>query len=113
MASILYACNSKSPSHEETYRPAQAVTEGEPVVGEKPDTPITGPVLFEQKCASCHGNDGTAGIANAANLQNSRLKKSAVMEMIKNGKGGMPPFKGQLSEEELTALSAYVLTLRK
>jgi cytochrome c551 len=72
-----------------------------------------GKALFETKCAMCHGNDGTASIGNAANLQISRLDVPSIKEMMQTGKNGMPTFKGQLSDEEMSKVAAYVQTLRK
>lgn len=71
-----------------------------------------GQALFETRCASCHGPDGTAGIANAANLQTSTLNQEALLQIIANGRNAMPAFKGQLSEAELNSLARYVLSLR-
>jgi mono/diheme cytochrome c family protein len=34
----------------------------------------------------------------------------AAVEQITNGGGGMPPFGGQLSEEEINAIAAYVVS---
>ena len=33
-------------------------------------------------------------------------------QVISNGKGGMPPFKGSLSEDQIQALVAHIRTLR-
>jgi mono/diheme cytochrome c family protein len=71
-----------------------------------------GQALFEARCASCHGADGTAGIANAANLQTSTLNQGALLQTIANGRNAMPAFKGQLSEGELNSVADYVLRLR-
>ena len=69
--------------------------------------------LFEAKCAACHGSDGTAGIANAANLQISRSDSTATIQTLLNGKGAMPSFKSQLTEEEIHKLTNYLFSLRK
>lgn len=71
-----------------------------------------GQSLFQTRCASCHGADGTAGIANAANLQTSTLNQGALLQTIANGRNAMPAFKGQLSEAELNSVADYVLRLR-
>lgn len=72
-----------------------------------------GKILFEQKCSVCHGNDGTAGIGNAANLQISKADSTQSSQVITDGKGSMPSFKGQLSAQEVNQLVGYVLSLRK
>ncbi len=73
----------------------------------------TGKILFEAKCATCHGSDGTAGIGNAANLKTSQLDSIAITDRIRNGQGGMPAFKGKLSDAEIHKLESYVYRLRK
>ncbi|MGN6567367.1 MAG: c-type cytochrome [Flavipsychrobacter sp.] len=69
--------------------------------------------IFEEKCVACHGSDGTAGIANAANLQVSKLDKVTIVHTVSNGRSGMPPFKAQLTETDLQDLADYLITLRK
>ena len=75
--------------------------------------PDSAQYLFEAKCASCHGADGTAGIANAANLKISSLDSVAIIQTITNGRGGMPSFKNAISEKDIHKLAGYVYTLRK
>lgn len=70
-------------------------------------------ILFEQKCSLCHGNDGTAGIGNAANLQTSKADSATSFKIIMDGKSSMPSFKSQLSEQQIHKLANYVLSLRK
>lgn len=74
---------------------------------------MAGKRIFEEKCVACHGNDGTAGIANAANLQTSKLDINSLASTISNGRGAMPSFKNQLTEEEIENLASYAQTLRK
>jgi cytochrome c553 len=70
-------------------------------------------LVYESKCAACHGSDGQAGIANAANLQTSQSDSLYVISTILNGKGAMPSFKNGLSETEIQKLVSYVYGLRK
>lgn len=74
---------------------------------------ISGQELFEAKCSVCHGTDGTAGRANAANLQVSKIDSNAVFKTISEGKNGMPSFKGSLTEIEIHKIANYVYSLRK
>ncbi len=67
--------------------------------------------LFTEKCASCHGNDGTAGILGAANLQQTTMDAAALQQIITNGKGNMPSFKTTFSEKEIKKLAEYIQTL--
>jgi mono/diheme cytochrome c family protein len=77
------------------------------------DISKNGATLFEQKCVACHGADGTAGIANAANLQTSRLDTISVIRIITHGKNSMPVFDEQLGTGEIEQITNYVFTLRK
>jgi mono/diheme cytochrome c family protein len=74
---------------------------------------VSGQELFEAKCSACHGMDGTAGIANAANLQLSRIDSNVIFKTISEGKSGMPSFKDILTEIEIHKIANYVYTLRR
>jgi mono/diheme cytochrome c family protein len=73
----------------------------------------TGQQLFESKCVACHGTDGTAGIGNAANLKKSKLDSNELFKTIKEGRNGMPSFNRNLSEAQISKLTAYVRSLRQ
>ncbi len=65
--------------------------------------------LFTSNCASCHtfaaaGSTGTVG----PNLDQASLTADAIAEQIRNGGGGMPPFEGQLTDEQIQALAEFV-----
>jgi mono/diheme cytochrome c family protein len=62
-------------------------------------------------CGGCHtladaGTTGTTG----PNLDDLKPGMDAAVEQITNGGGGMPPFGGQLSEEQIDAVAAYVVS---
>jgi mono/diheme cytochrome c family protein len=67
-------------------------------------------LLFQSSCGSCHvlaaaGTQGTVG----PNLDESRPQLQAAIRQITTGGGGMPAFKGQLSEEQIRRLAQYVV----
>jgi len=72
-----------------------------------------GAVLYDSRCALCHGKDG-AGLPNwkskgQPDFTQPEWQKAhtdeQITESIKNGKGKfMPPFKGRLSDEETGAV---------
>lgn len=74
---------------------------------------VPGEQIFVQRCAACHGKDGTAGIANAANLQTSRLDVPAIKQTIASGRGAMPPFGKMLSTVDIAQVAEYVHGLKK
>jgi cytochrome c553 len=64
-------------------------------------------------CGSCHtfedaGSTGTIG----PNLDESSSDFEAAAEQIRTGGGGMPAFEGQLSEQEIADVAAYVTQSR-
>lgn len=73
-----------------------------------------GELLFVKYCASCHGTDGKLGLSGAKDLTLSKLKDDELIDVITNGRNGMPPMKGLLgSEEDILAVSEYVKEFRK
>jgi mono/diheme cytochrome c family protein len=70
---------------------------------------LDGKTLFVDNCGGCHtladaGTSGTAG----PKLDGIGDDESKVEKQIENGGGAMPPFKGQLSPEEIKAIATYV-----
>jgi mono/diheme cytochrome c family protein len=64
-------------------------------------------------CGSCHvladaGSTGTIG----PNLDESSLDFDVAVEQIRTGGGGMPAFEGQLSDQEIADVAAYVTQSR-
>jgi len=64
-------------------------------------------------CGSCHtfadaGSTGTIG----PDLDESSVDFEAAAEQIRTGGGGMPAFEGQLSEQEIADVAAYVTQSR-
>lgn len=68
--------------------------------------------IYESKCAICHGKDGNMGVGGAKKLSESTLDKASITLQITKGKGAMPAFENQLSAEEISGLSDYVIGLR-
>lgn len=83
--------------------PTQAAPpKGDPKAGEK--------VFQTAGCASCHtlaaaGAKGTVG----PNLDQAKPSLELVIDRVTNGKGAMPPFRGQLSEQQIADVAAYVV----
>lgn len=70
---------------------------------------VDGKAVFESNCASCH----TLKAADASgsfgpNLDDLKPDAATVQKQVENGGGGMPAFKGQLSNAEIAAVAAYV-----
>jgi mono/diheme cytochrome c family protein len=74
---------------------------------------------FRTKCAMCHGPDGSGSAVgksmNVPDLRSPEAQKvpdAQLAQIISDGKGGMPSFKGSLSEDQVHSLVAYVRSLR-
>jgi cytochrome c551 len=72
--------------------------------------PEAGSEVFATNCAVCHGATGHGG-SGGPDLRTMPLAQTdaGVIKQVTNGGGGMPPFKGQLSEEEIEDVAAYVV----
>jgi cytochrome c551 len=71
--------------------------------------PAAGKTVFAEHCAGCHGEDGLGG-AGGPDLTTMPLAQTeeGAVQQVTNG-GGMPPFGGQLSEEEISDVAAFVV----
>jgi alcohol dehydrogenase (cytochrome c) len=68
-----------------------------------------GKAVFSDNCAGCHGALGTGGNGGPdLTAIPSAKDKAAVVKQVTNGGGGMPAFKGQLTEQQIQDVSAYV-----
>ncbi|MGN6646773.1 MAG: c-type cytochrome [Cytophaga sp.] len=72
-----------------------------------------GRVIFEAKCALCHGKDGKLMLNNAKDLSVSKLGSLEIIEIVSKGKGLMPGFSEELDEKQMKSLTIYVEGLRK
>lgn len=74
---------------------------------------IDGAALYGQRCASCHGGDGSGGIG--PRLAGGRAlaqfpDPQDQIAVVTNGRGGMPGFGGRLTDEQIAAIVAYTRT---
>lgn len=75
-----------------------------------------GKKIFEDKCAKCHGEDGSGDTVigkavKAADLRSADAKKKTDAELyqqIDKGKGNMPPFGSSLDQQQINDLISYV-----
>lgn len=75
---------------------------------------VNGRLLYTNQCASCHGPKGDLGNSGSKDLSKSKLDEAAVLKIIKEGKGTMPPFEYLLpTDEEREAVVQYVMSMRK
>jgi mono/diheme cytochrome c family protein len=74
------------------------------------DQAASGTQLFKDNCETCHGPEGTGGHVGP-DLQKSPVAENLaqVKKQVRNGGGGMPPFSGALSDEEIDVVAQYVV----
>jgi mono/diheme cytochrome c family protein len=73
------------------------------------DAFAAGRTVFLAECGACHtleeaGTTGTTG----PNLDDTELTAATIELQVRNGSGVMPAFEGDLSDEEIANVSAYV-----
>ena len=73
---------------------------------------------FRAKCAVCHGQDGGGSqvgkTMNVPDLRSPAVQKQTDTELaqiISDGKGGMPSFKGSLSDDQIHGLVMHIRSL--
>ncbi len=67
---------------------------------------VDGKIVYRDKCAACHGQDGGGGIGPALAHDPMLKVDGAVEEIVTRGRGSMPPV--QMSKKELDALVEYL-----
>ena len=69
-----------------------------------------GKVIYKVLCVECHGEEGQQEAL--ANLAKSELSLEDNMKVIADGRGKMPGYSSQLSEQEINLVAAYTETLK-
>jgi mono/diheme cytochrome c family protein len=75
---------------------------------------VDGAAIYGQRCAGCHGGDGSGGIG--PRLAGGRVVANFPdpedqIAVVTNGRGGMPAFAERLSPEEIAAVVEYTRTV--
>ena len=74
--------------------------------------------VYQAKCATCHGQDGSGNTPVGKSLQVADLRSAAVQsksdaeltQSVSDGKGNMPGFKGNITDDEIHAVVTFVRT---
>ncbi len=68
--------------------------------------------LFAQKCAGCHGKDGTPTSIGqkmgATDLKKTKLSEAQLEEVITHGRKKMTPYKDKLSADQIKSLAKFI-----
>ena len=105
---------SASEGEEETAEAEPAEGEEEAEGGETAEAGApnaeAGKEVFAEQCSVCHGATGHGGNGGPDLTTMPKAQEQAgAEEQVTNGGGGMPPFSGVLSEEEIANVAAYVV----
>lgn len=74
--------------------------------------------VYKAKCATCHGQDGSGNTPVGKSLQVADLRSKAVqsksdaelIQSVTEGKGNMPGFKGNITDDEIHAVVTFIRT---
>lgn len=79
-----------------------------------------GKKLYVTNCASCHGADGRGsslgrgmGVHDLRSPDAAKMSVADTRNVIAEGRGNMPGWKNQLSEEQIAQVAAYVRAIQK
>lgn len=74
---------------------------------------IDGGELYGNRCAGCHGGDGSGGIGPrlAGTMVAKYPDPEAQIAVVTDGRRGMPAFGTRLTEEEIAAIVEYTRTV--
>jgi mono/diheme cytochrome c family protein len=87
---------------ETTTEAPTSTLKGDPANGEK--------VFASAGCGSCHTLEAAGATGRVGpNLDEAKPDFELVVDRVTNGAGAMPPFKDQLSEQEIADVAAYVV----
>ena len=83
-----------------------------PALAAKPAAPDPGAIVYQEVCQACHmanakGAEGAGkitGLANNSNLESADYP----ITVVTGGKGGMPWFRGQLTDQQIADGINYV-----
>lgn len=81
--------------------------------GAQPYAAPSGKAVFSDRCGSCHtlkaaGTNGQVG----PDLDGVSLRAAQIATIVREGRGGMPAFGGDLSDAEISAVAAFVAGAR-
>ena len=80
----------------------------------------SGADTYKANCVSCHAIDGHGSAVGKSlhvpdfhSAQVQQLPDAQLMDVIRNGKGNMPPFGSSLSPAQVAALVKYIRAFRR
>ena len=115
------AVANREPSSPAPAAPAVPISDIARPEAPAPDAPAASPdpalreaglALFNNySCGACHvlADAGAGGSIGPSLDRNPRLTRDLAVDVIANGRGAMPSFAGQMTDEEINALADYIV----
>lgn len=97
----------------ETSEKTDSGTSSKEVASAPVDNKAAGEKVFRTYCITCHGIDGKLELNGAKDLSISEISMEERINQVTNGKGLMTPFKGILTDEQISQVAEYTLGLKE
>jgi hypothetical protein len=75
------------------------------------DGEVSGEDVYGESCASCHGGSGEGGSGPSLVGVDERLTRDEQLTIVREGRGDMPPWEGELTPEEIEAVVDHQRTV--
>jgi mono/diheme cytochrome c family protein len=76
---------------------------------EAPNANVEAANVFSNNCSGCHGDAGQGGVGPNLQQLPAAGNLQTVLKQVRNGGGGMPPFEGKLTDDEINLVAHYVV----
>jgi mono/diheme cytochrome c family protein len=70
---------------------------------------VHGLVIYQQFCASCHGDEGLGIVGPSLYERVPQLAEPEILATVEEGPGDMPSFAGNFSDQDLADLLRYLV----
>ncbi|HEX6424531.1 MAG TPA: PQQ-binding-like beta-propeller repeat protein [Acidimicrobiales bacterium] len=84
--------------------------DGDPAAGGPTGADGTGRDVYQRSCASCHGGDGEGASGPSLVGVDERLTRGEQLEVVREGRRGMPGWAGTLTDEQIEAVVDHTRT---
>ncbi|WP_277345831.1 c-type cytochrome [Paenibacillus sp. HB172176] len=68
--------------------------------------------VYKKSCIGCHAVDLSGGAGPNLQKVGAEMTVDQINQQISNGGGGMPGFKGQLTDDEIATLSNWLASMK-
>jgi mono/diheme cytochrome c family protein len=65
---------------------------------------------YKQSCVSCHGGELQGKVGPGLQKAGAKFTEQQLVDILTKGRGGMPAFKGRLSDSQIEELAVWLAT---